>query len=209
MALIGEDLMRQLFRFFLSPATFVNQLQWSRNHTFILFAFLGVAFLESQVGVGRSLNLQLSWLLSNSTGIARDHALIAVIAGRVAFLFFGALSLGETLWWVGAKFGRQTSRRVLNRRLAVVLTVMLGSYTLYAIPEALAQYGAAILLAWGLLLTYFTLREQFALTHFSAAVAGLVAVVFVMASWKVSDSIVKETASYAVADQLAHAKRNH
>src|SRR4051812_34821591 len=119
-----EVLLKQFIRFFFSPATFVNQLQWSSNHALILLTFLGLAIVESQVGAGRVLNAQLSWLLASRSGLGleRDQALFLVQSIRIAFLFFGALSLTETIWWIGSRLGHATSKRVLQRRMAVVLT---------------------------------------------------------------------------------------
>ncbi len=199
--------MKQVVRFFFSPATFINQLQWSRNHGLILLTFLGIAFVESQVGVGRSLNLQLSWLLSDRTGIARDQALFLVMGARMAFLFFGALSLSETLWWIGTRFGRHTSKRVLYRRLAVVLTIMLGSYTLYAVPDATMQIVGAVMFGWGIILTYLTLREQFLLGRIASVVMGVAAAATIVLSWQISDRVMQTAAGYAVADQVARARK--
>lgn len=198
--------LKQLFRLFIQPATFVNQLQWSTNHGLILLIFLGIAVVESQVGAGRVLNLQLSWLLSHWTGWERDQALFAVMAARVGFLFFGALSLAETIWWIGDKLGRSTSKRVLSRRMAVVLTVMLASYSLFASVEPALQWAGVAVFSWGLVLTYLTLKEQFSLSALTAGVCGLVAAAMIMVSWQVSDKVVQKATGYAIADQIARAK---
>ncbi len=195
--------MKQAFRFFFNPAAFINQLQWSKNHGLILVCFLAVAFFESQMGAGRAINHQLSLLLSRFSGLARDHSLILVIAARIAFLFFGALSLAETIWRIGGKLGRNSSRRVLDRRMAVVLTVMLAAYTL----NSMGAEGAALaLFFWGFLLSYFTLREQFSLDAFQAGVLGATAVFLVAVSWKVSDSVVQQSAGFALSQSAAKSK---
>jgi hypothetical protein len=208
--------LKQALRFFFDPATFVNQLQWSKNHSWILLAFLGIAVTESQVGTGRELNLQLSWLLSRWAGVGRDQALFAVMAARVAVLFFGALSLAETIWWVADWFGYSTSKRVLKRRLVVVLTVLLSSYSLFSSTDPTIQNVALGLLAWALLLNIFTLREQFRIGTLQAALLGLLASGFILASWKVSDQILHQVAGNSIQQQLAkkngprhHAKSPH
>ncbi len=199
--------MKQLFRLFLRPATFVNQLQWSTHHGLILLAFLGVAALESQVGTGRALNEQLAWLLQRWTPIQRDHALVVVTAGRILFLFFGTLSLSETIWWIGEKLGRSTSKRVLNRRMAVVFTVMLASYALLVATEPSQQWFGALLFMWGLTLCFWTLKEQFSLSALSAGVLGIVAAVVIVATWQVSDRFVQKAVGHAIAAKApSHAK---
>lgn len=200
--------MKQIFRFFFSPATFVNQLQWSRNHTLILFTFLGVAFVEGHVGFGRELNQQLAWLVSQRVGMDQDMALLAVTAARVLFLFIGAVSLSETLWWLGATFGRHTSKRVLYRRLAIVLTLLLGAYTLHASGSAEALPWAWALSGWGLVLSYLTLREQFMLNRLMAAALGLIAVSGIVMSWQVTDRMAQQATGHAIAEQVAKAPRH-
>ncbi len=199
--------LKQFIRFFFSPTTFINQLQWSRNHAAILLTFLLVAVLESQVGVGKSLNLQLAWLLNDWTGLEQGQALFAVTFARVAFLFVGMLSLSETLWWIGEKLGRHTSKRVLYRRLAVVLTLMLGAYTLFSMTSAWAQAFGFATFGWGLVLTYSTLREQFMVGRVTAALLGVVAAATIVASWRVSDRVVETAASFAIADEIARVRK--
>jgi branched-subunit amino acid transport protein AzlD len=201
--------LKQVFRFFFNPAAFVNQLQWSKNHGLILLSFLAVAFVESQVGAGRVVNHQLSLLVCQLTGLARDHSFFLVVAARIALLFFGALSLAETIWRIGVTLGQNTSRRVLDRRIAVVLTVMLGAYTLNSMQFENAQFAALALFAWGSMLCCFTLREQFSLSVFQAAVLGATAVFLVAVSWKVSDSVVQESASFALSQSATKSKSVH
>lgn len=202
----GEVSLKQVFRFFFSPAIFVNQLQWSTNHAWILVAYLGLTIVESQVGYGRALNAQAAWLLSSHSGIARDQALFLVMVARIAFFFIGALSLAETVWWLGVRLGRSTSKRVLQRRVAVVLAFMLTGYTLMGALGADWQWAVWAVFAWGLMISYLTMREQFALGPVTAALLAVITISSAVLSWQVTDRVAQTAASYAIADQVAKTK---
>jgi len=202
-------ILKQVIRFFIRPATFINQLQWSRHHGMILLAFLGIALLESQIGVGRALNLQLSWLLAEGSGLDRDQALFLVMLGRMAFLLAAVFCASEAIWWLVARFGFQTSKRVLYRRLAVVSTMVLASYAMFASIEPGAQLMGALFFGWGLILSYLTFREQYQFSQVTSLVLGILAVGAVEFTWQYSDQFVQNTASSQIAQhqQVAKAKK--
>ncbi len=203
--------MRQFVRFFTSPAVFVNQLQWSRNHGWILLTFLLLAVAESQIASTRALNVQLSWLLSVETGWGRDQALFAVMAARIAALLLGSIVLTELFWLVGSQLGKSNSKRVLQRRMAVVFTFLLASYVLTTVLPSDQQYIAAILFGWGGLLSYVTFREHFGLNRMVALLVGLVAVASIAWSWQSAERYVSVTASKAISEKVSksHSARSH
>jgi hypothetical protein len=201
--------LKQIIRLITNPAAFINQLQWSRNHAWILLTFLGLAIVESQIGTTKALNAQLSWLLANHTHMARDQAMFLVMVGRIAALFLGALLLTEVFWKIGARLGRASSKRVLQRRLSIVYTFLLGSYILATILNSDQQIWAGLVFGWGLLLAYVTFREHFNLDRFAAIVLGLVAVAAIVVSWQQADRFVQKTTSQAMAKHLAKAHPAH
>lgn len=201
--------MKQLIRFFTNPAAFVNQLQWSRNHAWILLTFLGLAVIESQIGTGKVLNAQLSWLLAKETQLARDQALFLVMAGRIAALFVGGMVITQSFWLIGSRLGRATSKRVLQRRMSIVYTFLLASYILTTVLSPDNQIWAALVFGWGLILAYVTFREHFAVDRFAAIVLGLVAVGAIVVSWQQADRFAQTQSSHAIAKQVAKTRTHH
>ncbi len=198
--------MKQIIRLATNPAAFMNQLQWSRNHAWILLTFLGLAIVESQIGTTKALNAQLAWLLSNEAHIARDQALFLVMVGRIAALFLGGQVLTQIFWLIGARLGRASSKRVLTRRLSIVYTFLLGSYILAVTLSVDQQIWAALVFGWGLILAYVTFREHFSLDRYAAVVLGLVAVGSIVVSFQQADRYVQKSASQAIAKQVAKSR---
>jgi hypothetical protein len=198
--------LKQIIRLATNPAAFMNQLQWSRNHAWILLTFLGLAIVESQMGATKALNAQLSWLLANEAHIARDQALVLVMVARIAALFVGAQLLTQIFWLIGARLGRASSKRVLTRRMSIVYTFLLGSYILATTLNNDQQVWAALVFGWGLILAYVTFREHFNLDRYAAIVLGLVAVGSIVVSFQQADRYAQKSASQAIAKQVAKSR---
>jgi hypothetical protein len=169
--------LKQVKRFFVSPGTFFNQLQWSPHHWFILISFLSLAVVETLVGKRQAVYEVYATFLQKNLGLSMNQALWVLLAGKLTILLAGAFIVASIIWVVGNLFGRHGSRRVLFRRLAVVFTVLLGAYTAQHLAALDPWFGilSAALYFWGLFLGYLALREQFSLTHMETAVVGGVA----------------------------------
>lgn len=177
--------MRQSARLFLKPQQFFNQLQWSTHHWLILLTFLVVTGVEAHLGNQRALYHWLAQSLAQQTGVSFDITLWFIVSAKLFTIFLASYLSATLIWLIGSLIGERNSHRVLFRRLAVVFTVVLSAYTsqhlihLYPWMETLGYF----LYVWGLLLGYFAIREQFALTHFETSVVGVLAILLVMGSW--------------------------
>ena len=188
--------MKQGVRLLVKPGTFCNQLQRSTHHWIILIAFMIVASLETHLGQQHYFYQIFADVLSARFGITWNQAIWAVTSLKLAFMLAGSFILASFIWVVGNLFGRRTSKRVLFRRLAVVFTVLLAAYTaqhagLNNEPYALLSMG---LYAWGLILGYFAIREQFALNHLETVVLGLFALLVVVSSFHFSNHVMETAA---------------
>ena len=160
--------MKQGARLFLKPQEFFNQLQWSTHHWLILLTFLVVSGVEAHLGTQSALYRWLAQSLTTQTGISLELTLWLVVSAKLAVILTASYFSAYFIWIIGSIIGEKNSQRVLFRRLAVVFTVTLAAYTsqylrpLYPWMETLSFF----LYTWGLLLGYFAIREQFALSHF-------------------------------------------
>lgn len=192
--------LKQGLRFLLHPGQFFNQLQWSRHHWYILFAFFIISGIEAQVGKQHSLYQVYANLIGTQTGIGMDLALWLVVAAKIFLLLGGSFLLVSVVWMVGNFIGQRNSRRVLARRLAVVFTVALAAYTAHHLEHYIdwMQTASFFLYFWAFLLGYFALREQFALTHMETAFMGVFTVFLVATSWHYSNRFFEKTAERAI-----------
>lgn len=175
-----EVFVKQISRFFLRPNVFFNQLQWSNLHWGIIVAFAVMATLETHVGRYSDYYLALSSLLNDWAGLSLAQAVWVITAGKLVATFAGAYLVSTLVWIVGSVLGRSGSKRVLFRRLAVVFTVLMLGQTLGHLSAVNGWYAFAALAAyaWGGLLGYFAVREQFSLSHLETIiVTALVALV--------------------------------
>jgi hypothetical protein len=180
--------MKQGARFFLKPSAFVNQLQWSSHHSFILSTFCTTALIETQVGRNHALYAGLASILANHYGLGFTLAIWLVTFLKLTITMLGAVALVEMIGFLGGMFGRQSSRRVLFRRLAVVFSIVLLANTLNqcAAISTVAAVTAVTLFLWGLMLGFFTLREQFGLTFGEASTIGVFSLCMVVCTWHFS-----------------------
>ena len=189
--------MKQGARLFLKPQEFFNQLQWSTHHWLILLTFLVVSGVEAHLGTQSALYRWLAQSLTTQTGISLELTLWLVVSAKLAVILTASYLSAYFIWIIGSIIGEKNSQRVLFRRLAVVFTVTLAAYTsqylrpLYPWMETLSFF----LYTWGLLLGYFAIREQFALSHFETSVVGVFAIVLITFSWIGTNRLMLEAAN--------------
>ncbi len=199
---------RQGVRLLVKPGAFFNQLQWSSHHWVILILFLAVAAVETHVGKSQAIYHVFVESVQMKTGIPAQMATWVVIAAKLAATLLAAFVLVLFTWCVGNLFGRRTSKRVLFRRMSVVFTVFLAAYTLSQIPiaEKWAGYTVTGLYVWGLVLGYFALREQFALTHVEGVVLGVFVLLTLVMSFHFSNHFLERSARHELMDMARGAK---
>lgn len=187
--------MKQSLRLVTRPKTFFSQLQWSSQHWGILAAFLILAGIETHTGSQQIVNTQFAQLLELKLGVSSDVAVWLFTAVRLSLVIAGAFLVSFSVWFVGNLFGRRTSQRVLFRRLAVVFTVLLASYTLnhvsYLNPSLL--YISWALGLWGAMLGYYAIKEQFGLAYSEAALIGIFGAIMAVSTWHYSNQFVQKT----------------
>ena len=175
-------------RILTKPATFMNQLQWSRNHLWILLGFSAIAILESLMGSQTEAFQHYALALEADLGLSRSWSVAAVITGRVLAMLGGMFVLSSVIWMLGNAFGRHTSKRVLFRRMSIVFTVMLGGYLCshLSVEHQILSTVAFVAYVWAGVLAYFSIKEQFELNVMEAAIVGAVALFLVTTTWHYS-----------------------
>lgn len=192
--------MKQGMRLFVQPGTFFNQLQWSKHHWYILFAFLFISAIEAHVGKQHSLYQVYANFLAQNLGLGFDIALWTVVASKLVLMLIGAFVTASLIWFVGNLIGAKNSRRVLFRRLAIVFTVGITAYTTKHLEPLFPWMGTAsfFLYFWALLLGYFALREQFVLTHLETAFVAAFSILLVISSWHYSNHLFERAARHTL-----------
>jgi hypothetical protein len=187
---------RQGLRLLVKPGTFFNQLQWSSHHWIILFLFLAVAAAETHIGKSQAIFQIFSDSLAAKSGLSIEMATWLVIAMKLSATLLASFILATVTWFLGSLFGRRTSKRVLFRRLSVVFTVFLAAYTLQqlALKQSHIDYIIAGFYVWGVVLGYFAIREQFALTHIETMVIGLFALMMLVTSFHFANHVLEKAA---------------
>jgi hypothetical protein len=176
---------KQGARIFFKPQQFFNQLQWSTHHWLILLTFLVVTGVESHLGTQSALYHWWAQALTQQTGLSLEITLWLIVSAKLAVILTASYISATLIWLVGSLIGEKNSQRVLFRRLAIVFTVVLSAYTAQHLKQFYPwmETVSFFLYTWGLLLGYFAIREQFALTHFETSVVGVFAIVLVVFSW--------------------------
>ena len=188
--------MKQLFRFLFRPGTFFGQLQWSTHHWLILLAFLGMASVETHVGRQHLYYQVFADMVSARTGLSWEMSVWLVTFAKLVAFLAGAFALSSVLWVIGNLFGRRTSKRVLFRRMAIVFTVLLTAYTshffspVYPIMEVLSW----AFYVWGALLSFYAVKEQFALGSLEALVMSALAFLLISSAWQYSGRVMESAA---------------
>lgn len=192
--------MKQGLRLLFKPGTFFGQLQWSTHHWFILFAFLAIASVETQLGKFTDVYQTYALLLQNQFSLTFDQALWVITFSKLGLMLLGTYVLVTFIWIVGNLLGAKKSKRVLFRRLAVVFAVFLAGYTAQHMTEYSPHFllAAVLLYSWGLFLGYFAIREQFELTVLETTIVSLFAVLLVSSSWHYSTHIAEAVAKNQV-----------
>ncbi len=183
--------MKQAIRLFLYPRIFFNQLQWSKNHVAILFSFLVITLIETQVSKDLMLYAGLVSPLVTQWHLSEDSAIWAITALRTALMVASFISLVESLWFIGSLLGKEVSRsqqknskRVFYRRMAVVSTIFLAGHTAYSLLYVHTTFCVIgiLLYLWSLRLGYFAMQEQFQLHFKQLLVLGVVSMVIFLNS---------------------------
>jgi len=189
--------MKQTSRFFLAPTTFINQLQWSRHHWFLILAF-GIALMaETYFGRYGEWFAHYGNIFQYEFGIGESGAIALLTALKLTFMIAGLYLLTTILWFVGNFIGStETSKRVLFRRLAVVATVFTLGYTaghlVTEIPEM--AYAALGMYIWGGYIAFIAYQEQFNLSLVEAALFCVLSIVMVKATWVYSQQQITQVA---------------
>jgi len=196
---------RQGVRFFVKPNAFVNQLQWSSHHTWLLLAFLMVAGVEAHVGRHHVVLEAFGEALSFRLGVSKEIGTWLIVSLKLACTLIGASLISLGVWFVGSFLGHSSSQRVLFRRLSVVFTLFLTAYTSTHLTHLYPWMETASLFIffWAALLGFFSLREQFGLGFIETAFVGGFAVLLVMTTWHYSNTFL-ETHAKSISQQIAY-----
>lgn len=197
--------MRQGVRFFVKPNAFVNQLQWSSHHTWLLLAFLVIAGVEAHVGRSHVILESFADALSLRLGVGKEIGMWLFVSLKLASTLIGASLISIAVWFVGTFLGHSSSQRVLFRRLSVVFTLFLAAYTSTHLTHLYPWMETASLFVffWGALLGFFSLREQFGLGFVETAFVGGFTALLVMSSWHYSNKLL-ETHAKTISEQIAY-----
>ncbi|NBV51564.1 hypothetical protein EBR78_10170 [bacterium] len=197
--------MRQGVRFFVKPNAFINQLQWSSHHTWLLLAFLLVAGVEAHVGRNHHLVSAFAKALSFRLGLGQEISMWLMISLKLTATLIGAFLISVAVWFVGSCLGRSSSQRVLFRRLSVVFTLVFGAYTASHLTHIYPWMETASLFVffWAALLGFFTLKEQFRLGLVQTAFVGGFTALLVLSSWHYSNRFLENNAQ-RISQQIAY-----
>ena len=197
--------MRQGVRFFVKPNTFVNQLQWSTHHTWLMLAFLIVAGIEAHVGRTHHLIENFADALAFRLNLSRDISLWLIISAKLLLTLTASFLITFSVWFFGSLMGHSSSQRVLFRRLSVVFTLILTAYTARHFTHLYPWLETASLFVffWAGLIGFFSLRETFRLSFFETAIVGGFTALLVVSSWHFSNRYL-ETHANEIAHQIAY-----
>lgn len=197
--------MRQGVRFFVKPNTFVNQLQWSSHHTWLMIAFLLVAGVEAHIGRNHLLIENFADALSFRLGVGKDLAMWLMVSFKLICTVAAAFLITLAVWCVGSFIGHSSSQRVLFRRLSIVFTLVLTAHTarhlthLYPWMETASLFG----FFWAALLGFFSLREQFKVGFLETAFLGGFTALLVVSTWHYSNRFLEKNA-HTISQQIAY-----
>lgn len=180
--------MKQPVRLIARPATFMNQLQWSRRHWFIISLFLGLGVIETFVGR----NIKSYEFIANRIqlifGFREDISFIFLLVIKLFLMLFILFFISYFIWLVGGFFNHRASLRVLIRRFATAFSILLLGYIIpFLLPGTfilLLKYGFYF---WGITLSFFLVKEQFNLTFIESFVVGCLSVLIAISIWHFSN----------------------
>ena len=197
--------MRQGVRFFVKPNTFVNQLQWSSHHTWLMLAFLIVAGVEAHIGRNHLLIENFADALSFRLGIGRELALWLMVSTKLICTVIAAFLITVLVWFAGSFIGRSSSQRVLFRRLSIVFTLILTAHTAQHLTHLLPWMETASLFVffWAGLLGFFSLREQFRIGYLETTFLSGFTALLVVSAWTYSNRYLERNAQ-TISQQIAY-----
>lgn len=180
--------MKQFIRFFINPKAFVNQLQWSSNHWFILITFLSLVSLETQVGKNQHLYQMAALVLEQKYHLGLSISLWLVMAAKLSFSLVAAFAFILLMDFIGSSLGRKNSKRVLSRRIAVIFAVfvfgLIGKH--FSSVNPWVELAAYALMGWSIVLGFFAIREHFHLKNLETAILSLFLLLLIKTSWTFS-----------------------
>jgi len=196
---------KQGVRFFVKPGAFVNQLQWSSHHTWILILFAAVAALEAHIGRNHAVIEQLGSALSYRLGWGQDFGIWLMVSLKLFFTLVVSYLISVAIWFVGSFLGRSSSQRVLFRRLSVVFTLTLMAHTSqHLIPLYPWMETAGLFLGlWAVLLGFFTLKEQFKIGFLETVFVGGFTALLISSSWHYSHRFLIRNA-HSISQEIAY-----
>jgi hypothetical protein len=196
---------RQGVRFFVRPNAFVNQLQWSSHHTWLLLAFLIIAGVEAHVGRNHALIAHFADALSFRLGVGQEIGMWLMISAKLAVTLLAAFLITMAVWLVGSFIGHASSQRVLFRRLSVVFTLVLTAYTASHLTHVYPWMETASLFIyfWAALLGFFSLREQFRIGYLETLFVGGFTVLAIISTWHFSNRYMEKNAT-VISQQIAY-----
>ena len=197
--------MRQGVRFFVKPNAFVNQLQWSSHHTWLMIAFLIVAGVEAHIGRNHLLIENFADALSFRLGIGRDLAMWLMVSTKLICTVIAAFLITVLVWFAGSFIGHSSSQRVLFRRLSIVFTLVLTAHTARHLTHLYPWMETASLFVffWAGLLGFFSLREQFRIGFVETAFLGGFTALLVISTWHYSNRFLENNA-HTISQQIAY-----
>jgi len=187
--------MRNPLRYVFKPHLFFNQLQFSQNHSAILLVFLFLSTLETHLGRHTGVYQFYAQFLQWNYNLNFNLALWLVTFTKLFLMVAGASAFTWLLWTIGQFLGYRSSRRVLFRRIAVVLTLFLAGHILDLFvytwaPLALASLGFFL---WGGASLFFAIREQFGIQSLQTLVVTLLIAIFIFGGWNQSQDFFATT----------------
>jgi len=196
---------RQGVRFFVKPGAFVNQLQWSSHHTWILVLFTAVAALEAHIGRNQAVIEQLGSALAYRMGVSREMGVWLMVSLKLICTLTIAYLISAAIWFVGSFLGRSSSQRVLFRRLSVVFTLALITHTSQHLVQFYPWMETAGLFTgiWAILLGFFALKEQFGIGFLETLFIGGFTALLITSSWHYSNRFLERNA-HSISQEIAY-----
>ena len=185
--------MKQAIRLMTHPKIFFNQLQWSKNHLAILFSFLVITIIQTEVGKDLQLYSALIQPLMGQLNLSEEIATWLVTLLRIFLMIASFIGVVESLWLIGTLFTKQdpkhlsiqqNSKRVFYRRTAIVATIFLAGHTAHTLLYVHQGFGLIGILfyVWSMRLGYYAMQEQFHLKMKQLFLLALISLVIFLNS---------------------------
>jgi len=188
--------------FFLSPKRFINQLQWSSNHSWIL----GLFFTLSAVAFYFDFTIDpfyVRFVRWYSVAYDLPQMLVSVLLFAFRLSYLAVVLYGTTvlLWLVGRTLSRVSSQRVLLRRLAFSFGLVLLALSLNQWSHQYTElfWVSVTLFAWSVFYVVLTVREQFHGPWLETVLVSLVALLLLGGGLHIHETILDKASAHAQA----------